>query len=274
MAVDPLVAHYCNLGNTFDRRLRGPLEVDLKTLYLLLVILFCTTSLHAEKVSILTELEMLQEKLWYLQRDIGTNKAALEEQQKQLKGLASDISKEQRQLNKRLTALSQATASQQELSDRLTTLSQATAGQQELNERLSALNQTTADQQERTKQLENGLVKLGEALSNLTAEVGQQNKAFSDQAGKLGALEEAMAALRSELATRQTGAGQELVDLRMQLDEARAQMVETRSRLDALGQDVGGQLKQFGYWGAGAALILCIILTFTVALRKEKGRRY
>jgi chromosome segregation ATPase len=250
------------------------LEVGMKSLYLLIVLLFCTTPLYAEKVSILTELEMLQEKLWYLQRDIGTNKAALEEQQKQLKGLAAEISKERQQLSKRLAALTQATASQQELSERLTALSQAAAGQKELNEQLTSLRQATAGQQERTAQVENGLVKLGESLSSLTAEVRQQNMVFAEQAGKLSAVEESTAALRTELATRQTGAGQELVDLREQLDEARAQLVETRSRLDALGQDVSAQLKQYGYWGAGAALVLCIALTFTVALRKERGRRY
>jgi chromosome segregation ATPase len=254
--------------------LRGLMEVDLKTLYLLLVILFCTTTLHAEKVSILTELEMLQEKLWYLQRDIGTNKSALEEQQKQLKGLVNDINKERLQLNKRLTALTESAAGQQELSERLAALSQATAGQQGLNERLAALNQAAADQQEKTGKVENGLVALGESLSGLTAEVRQQNRVFSEQADKLGALEASLAALRDELAAQQTGSGQELVDLRKQLDEASAQVVETRARLDALGQDVGGQLKQFGFWAAGAALILCIVLTFVMALRKERGRRY
>lgn len=258
-----------------DRRpLRGLQEVDLKTFYLLLAILLCTTSLHAEKVSILTEIEMLQEKLWYLQRDIGANKAALEEQQKHLKGLASDISKERQQMNKRLAALSQAAAGQQELTDRLNALRQAAADQHELSERLTTLSQAASDQQERTGLVENGLVKLGEALSSLTAEIRQQNMVFTEQGDKLSALEQAMAALRTELAARQSGAGQELVDLRAQLDEARAQLLETRSRLDALGQDVGSQLKQFGYWGAGAALILCIVLTFAVALRKERGRRY
>jgi chromosome segregation ATPase len=122
--------------------------------------------------------------------------------------------------------------------------------------------------------LENGLVALGESLSGLTAEIRQQNRVFSERADKLDALEASIAALRGELTTRQTGAGQELVDLRKQLDEAGAQVVETRARLDALGQDVDGQLKQFSYWAAGGALVLCIVLTFVVALRKERGRRY
>jgi chromosome segregation ATPase len=252
----------------------GALEVALKTLSLLLVILFCAPALHAEKVSVLTELEMLQDKVWYLQRDIGANKAALEEQQKQLKGLAADISKERVQLNKRLATLSQSAASQQELSERLAALNQAVADQQELNGRLTTLSQATADQQERTQQVESGLVKLGESLSGLIAEVKQQNIIFAEQAGKLSSFEKSVTALRAELAARQTGAGQELVDLRTQLDEARAQMGETRARLDALGQDVGRQLREFGYWAAGAVLVLCILLTFVVALRKERGRRY
>ena len=46
-------------------------------------------------------------------------------------------------------------------------------------------------------------------------------------------------------------------------------MVETRSQLDALGQDMGGRVEQIGYWAAGAALFLALILTIVMALRKR-----
>jgi chromosome segregation ATPase len=216
--------------------------VIVKALYLLLVILFCSTPLYAEKVSILTEIEMIQEKLWYLNRDMGASKASLEEQQKQLKLIASGIDKE-----------------------RL-----------ELNQRLAALNQTATNQREGRKQRENDLEQLGEALNGLATEAIQQNQALLDQAGKISALEESFNALRDKLTAQQTDTGQALTDLRSQVAEAREQMVETRSQLDTLGsqldtmgQDMGGRVEQIGYWAAGAALFLALTLTIVMTLRKR-----
>jgi chromosome segregation ATPase len=209
----------------------------LKTLYILLVILFCSTSLHAENASILTEIEMIQEKIWYLNRDMGRNKTSLEEQQKQLGLLADGTDKERLELNERFTALIQA----------------------------------NTDQQEGARQMESSLEELGESLSGLVTEARQQNSAQQDQAGKMSALEESLRALQAELMKKQDDTGQALTDLRAQLAEARAQMVETRSQLDSLGQNMGGRVEQIGYWVAGAALILAITLTIGMALRKNKG---
>lgn len=230
----------------------------MKTCYLLLILFFFTTPLHAEKVSVLTELEMVQEKLWYLQRDVGTNKAALAEQQKQLKALAADLGKDRQQLD-----------------DRLSALDQATTGQQELTARLDAMTKAYVEQQKRLDSLEDGLVKLGEALNALTAEVKQQDGVLTDQAAQLSSLSKSVDTLRGELTAQQTGAGQDLGDLQNQLEEAHAQILETRARINDLEHDVGGQIKELGYWGAGAALALCILLTFIIALRKDnRNRRY
>ena len=243
---------------TFRAVLAWFLEVALRICYVVLAILFCAVSVHAEKVSVLTELEMLQEKLWYLQRDVGANKASLAEQQKQLKGLSAGLGKER-----------------QQLADRLTALDQATAGQQALNTRLEALSKSSAEQQERLNSVENGLVKLGEALAALTAEVKQQGGVFAEQTAQFSAISRRMETLQEELNAQQTGAGQDLGELRSQLDEARAQVLQTRARIDDLEADVGSQIKQLGYWGAGAALVLCILLTFVIALRRDnRNRRY
>jgi len=212
------------------------MEVDLKTLYVLLVILFCSTSVHAENVSILTEIEMIQEKIWYLNRDMGRNKTLIEEQHKQLEKLGADNDKEQLELNKRLTVLIQ----------------------------------STTDQQEATRQLESDLEGLGESLSGLVTEAQQQNSVLQDQAGKISVLEESLKALQAELMKKQADTGQILADLRAQLAEVRSQMVETRSQLDTLGQDMGGRVEQIGYWAAGAMLILAITLTIGMALRKNR----
>ncbi|MGK2945009.1 MAG: hypothetical protein ACSLFC_09775 [Desulfuromonadales bacterium] len=210
----------------------------MKTLYLLIVILFCSMPLHAENVSILTELEQLQEKLWYLQRDLKENKASHEKQQKQLDSLVSAIGKESLQFQ----------------------------------ERLAASSQETANLQEMTRLLENDLVRLGEALIALTEEVRKQNSVYSDQAGRIEALEESMAMLLGERAAQKADTGQELSALRTQLAETRTQMDKARSQVDALELDVVGQIKQLGYWGAGVALVFFIALTFVIILCKNRER--
>jgi predicted RNase H-like nuclease (RuvC/YqgF family) len=145
-----------------------------------------------------------------------------------------------------------------------------------LQERITASTQETTNLKEVTRQLENDLVKLGEALIALTEEVRQQNSVFSDQTGKINALEESMAVLLGERAVQKTDTGQELSALRTQHAETRMQMDKARSQVDALEQDVGDQIKLLGYWGAGVALIFFIALTFVFILcmnRERPGRR-
>ena len=213
----------------------------MKALYILLVILFCSTPLHAE-VSILTELEQVQEKLWQLNRDTGAYKASLADQKKQLGLLASGVAKERLELNQRITALTD-----------------------EVN-----------SQRERAGRLEGGLEQLGQSLTALAAEAKLQNSSLLEQSAKIDALEGSFNALRTDLATRESDTKQLLTDLRTQLAESRAQMTETRAQnaetraqLETLGQDVGGRVEQIGYWGAGAALILAVALVVGILIRKS-----
>lgn len=207
----------------------------MKALYLLIIILLCSTSLHAEQVSILTELEQIQEKLWHLNRETGACKVSLEEQQKQLGTLASDVAGEQL----------------------------------EFNERLNVLSQATTVQQEKSEQMESSLQQLGESLAALAAESKQQNGFLLDQAGMIDDIEESLNALRAELVAQQTDTGQVLADLRTQYAQDRAEITETRLQLETLGQNVGGRVEQIGYLGAGAALILAVALIIVVVLRKN-----
>lgn len=207
----------------------------MKALYLLIIILLCSTSLHAEQVSILTELEQIQEKLWHLNRETGACKVSLEEQQKQLGTLASDVAGEQL----------------------------------EFNERLNVLSQATTVQQEKSEQMESSLQQLGESLAALAAESKQQNGFLLDQAGMIDDIEKSLNALRAELVAQQTDTGQVLADLRSQYAQARAEITETRLQLETLGQNVGGRVEQIGYLGAGAALILAVALIIVVVLRKN-----
>ncbi len=211
----------------------------MKTLYMVFFILFCSTTLYAGTGSVLTEIEQIQEKIWYLQRDVGEHKASLAEQQKQLVLLASDIARERLELNGQLTALTQANAGQEEA----------------------------------MMQMENDLATLSEALIALTAEVGQYNSALQDQAGKISTLEGALKLLQNELMAQRNDTGPVLTDLRAQLAEARTQTTEIRSQLDTLGQDVGGQVEQIGYLGAGAFLVLSMVLIIGYLARKGKEER-
>jgi chromosome segregation ATPase len=173
-----------------NRLLQKRSEVALKALFLLLVFVLSSSSLHAESPSIYTDLEQLQEKIWYLQRDVEQLKISIEDQQKQLNGLDTDIKTE-------LTLL---------------------------NERFSALHQDTATREEKTGRMESGLDNLGEVLTGLITEVKQQNDIILEQAEKINALEKSMAAIRAERMSQRTDTGQELSAFREQLSEVHSQL--------------------------------------------------
>ena len=141
----------------------------------------------------------------------------------------------------------------------------ADSGQLELDERISALTQSISSQQERTKQIEAEFQNLHEALTILTNEAGQKDIVVLDQAEKISALQGSLQTVRAEMTAKQTSTEQELA-------ETRKQLIEIRSQLDALGQDVGGRIEQIGLWGAGAALIMAIVLTIVIAGRRGKSK--
>ena len=189
---------------------------------------------------------------------MGAQKNSLEKLQKQQKLLASGLDKEQLVVNERLTALTQ----------------------------------TTNKQAEVEKQRESTLQKIGEALTILVNEAKQQKLVLQDQEGKISTLEGSLGTLRDGLLKQQTDAKQALTDLRTQLSaaqsqiveaqgqiveaqgqivESRAQMVEALSQLESAEQEVGGQVEKISYWIGGAVLILAILLTIGLALRKNKA---
>ena len=139
-------------------------------------------------------------------------------------------------------------------------------GHLELDERLTRLAQSISSQQEKTNLIETDLKNLNEALATLTNEVRQQNSAIPDQTKKINFLEESLRTLQGELASQQTSTEQELA-------ETRKQLIETRAQVDKLGQDVGGRIEQIGLWGAGAALILIMVLTIVIVGRKNKMKK-
>ena len=139
-------------------------------------------------------------------------------------------------------------------------------GHLEIDERLSGLAQTISSQQEKASLIETDLKNLNEALATLTSEVRQQNSAMPEQTKRINTLEGSLRTLQVELASQQTSTEQELA-------ETRKQLIETRAQVDMLGQDVGGRIEQIGLWGAGAALILVIVLTIVIVGRKNKPKK-
>lgn len=203
----------------------------MKVLQILFIILLCTTSLCAGQALVLTEIEQIQEKIWHLQRAVAAQKSSTEEQQKQLKLVASKVND----------------------------------GRVALENQLSALIQSTSNRQDETKRLENELQNLSETLASFSNQAMQRNTLMQEQAEQIETLEGSLKTLRGELSSKQTSLEQELAETRRQLSE-------TRTQVDALGQDVGGRIKQIGVWGAGAALILAMMLALIIVGRKDKSR--
>lgn len=196
----------------------------MKTLQILLVMLFCTTPLYADQAHLLTEVEQIQEKIWYQQRDITAHKTSLAEYQKQLKLLAAKIEK----------------------------------GQSEFSERLTGMAQVTLDQQDKAQQVENSLQELSEALSILSGKIELQNRAMQEQEQKLASVEASIPGLREELAAIKSGS--ELA------------LAKTNSRINALSQDTNVRVEQIILWGGAAALLLAIVLTISLAFRKNHAK--
>jgi len=200
----------------------------LKALYVLIIILLYATPLFAEQALLLTEVEKIQEKIWYLQKDLAAQKASLNEQQKQITGLASKNN----------------------------------AQQQVLDERYAQLSSAVVAQQEKTSQMESNLAALSEAVASLTEHIGTQNSSAEEQTGEIEALQKTVQALRTEFSQKQAVAEQSIAESREQVDEILTQM-------ERLEQEVGGRVEKIGLWGAGAALLLAVVLTIALALRKR-----
>jgi chromosome segregation ATPase len=205
------------------------LEIILKVLQIFLLLLLFAAPLYAEQALVLSEIERIQEKIWYLQNDLVEQKTSLKKQQKQL-----------------------------ELLDNKTEASQT-----DLNEQFASQLQAFGTQTERINQALSELAPLAETLASLTDQFVIQNETILEQSGKLSALEGLLQKMQTEFSSVQEKTTKALAETQAQTDE-------TRSKIDALGQDVGGQVEQISMWGMGAALILAVMLTFIIVSRKDK----
>ena len=197
----------------------------MKTLLSLLVALLFTAPLHADQALVLTEIEQIQEKIWYLQRDLAAQKSAIEKQRKEFSRFAADTEKQQRDLETHSAAMAQALASQQES--------------------LQGLDATVQS--------------LKEAVTALVNEFDQQNSAQLQQAEKSGAQEGLLRAMREEFASNRKQTEQALAETQKQLAETRAELAALQTNQD----DPFNQLILWGGGIAlGLSILLTIVLAF------------
>ena len=203
----------------------------MRTLSVLLIILLWATAIHAE-VSVLTELEQIQEKVWYLQRDMTVLQSSVEAQQKALTQAVADNQKQQKNLDVQLTGL----------------------------------NKELTLQREKITQVNGVLEKFGAALKALANRSGQSNSALSDQLGKLDRLQSAVGALQAEMAAQQSGRGQDLGELHTQLTTTRSEMVQMQEEMS----NQKKQLLYWG-GGVVALCVLVLVVGFAVLKSRETG---
>ena len=201
----------------------------MKSLQLFFLLLLFAAPLYAEQALVLTEIERIQEKIWYLQKDIVEQKTSLKDQQKQLKFLVKKTE----------------------------------ASQTDVNEKFASQLQVVEAQTERIKQALAELEPITKSIGSLTDQFILQNNTIVEQSDKISALQGQLQKMQAEFSSVQEKTSKALAETQTQVDE-------TRSRINALGQDVGGQVEQISMWGMGAALILAVMLTFIIVSRKDK----
>ncbi|TNF47699.1 MAG: hypothetical protein EP304_07320 [Deltaproteobacteria bacterium] len=200
----------------------------MKALQLFFLLLLCAAPLYAEQALVLTEIERIQEKMWYLQKDLVEQKTSLKEQQKQLKLFVNKTE----------------------------------ASQTDINKKFTSQLRVVENQTERIKQALAELEPLTKSLGSLTDQFTLQNNTIVEQSGKISALQDQLQKMKAEFTSVQEKTSKALAETQAQTDE-------TRSKIDALGHDVGGQVEQISMWGMGAALVLAVMLTFIIVSRKD-----
>lgn len=159
----------------------------MKALHIFFFILLLTTPLHAEQALVLTEIERIQEKIWYLQKDLVEQKTSLKEQQKQL-GLFVKTS-EQTQVD--------------------------------TNERLAKQSEFVKAQMEEIKQALDKMETLTVSLASQADQLDMQDDTILEQAEKIRTLEGKLQKFQTELSEQQANTSQALAEASKQLAETR-----------------------------------------------------
>ena len=157
--------------------------------------MICAAPLYADQALVLTEIEQIQEKIWYLQRDLAAQKSAIEKQQEQYTRHSAGTNKRQLDVETQLTAVTQ----------------------------------EVARQQEKLQGIEDSLQSLKETVTALDGEVNQQNRAQLQQAEKSGTQEGLLRAMREELVANRRLSEQALAETQKQLAETRSEIAALKT---------------------------------------------
>jgi chromosome segregation ATPase len=166
------------------------LEVILKALQIFFLLLLCAAPLYAEQALVLSEIESIQEKIWYLQKDLVEQKTSLKKQQKQL-GILDNKTE---------------------------------ASQTDLNEQLASQLQAVETQTERINHALAGLEPIAESVSSLTDQFILQNNTIVEQSGKISALEGQLQKMQADFSSVQEKTSKVLAETQAQADETRSKI--------------------------------------------------
>ena len=162
----------------------------MKALQLFFLLLLFAAPLYAEQALVLTEIERLQEKIWYLQKDIVEQKTSLKDQQKQLKFLVKKTE----------------------------------ASQTDINEKFASQLQVVEAQTERIKQALAELEPITKSIGSLTDQFILQNNTIVEQSGKISALQGQLQKMQAEFSSVQEKTSKALAETQAQVDETRSRI--------------------------------------------------
>ena len=162
----------------------------MKALQLFFLLLLFAAPLYAEQALVLSEIERIQEKIWYLQKDLVEQKTSLKEQQKQLKLLANKTQ----------------------------------ASQTDINEKFASQLQAVETQTESIKQALAELEPITKSLGSLTDQFILQNDTIVEQSGKISALQGQLQKMQAEFSSVQEKTSKALAETQSQVDETRSKI--------------------------------------------------
>ena len=162
----------------------------MKALQLFFLLLLFAAPLYAEQALVLTEIERIQEKIWYLQKDIVEQKTSLKDQQKQLKFLVKKTE----------------------------------ASQTDINEKFASQLQVVEAQTERIKQALAELEPITKSIGSLTDQFILQNNTIVEQSGKISALQGQLQKMQAEFSSVEEKTSKALAETQAQVDETRSRI--------------------------------------------------
>ena len=162
----------------------------MKALQLFFLLLLFAAPLYAEQALVLTEIERIQEKIWYLQKDIVEQKTSLKDQQKQLKFLVKKTE----------------------------------ASQTDINEKFASQLQVVEAQTERIKQALAELEPITKSIGSLADQFILQNNTIVEQSGKISALQGQLQKMQAEFSSVEEKTSKALAETQAQVDETRSRI--------------------------------------------------